>query len=80
MNKSQRNRLEEIAGVLDGICGELDAMSYDERGKRAALSDGMQDSERGIAFERASGKLNSCADSIQGAIEIMNELIDRKGE
>ena len=64
------SQLEEIRETIDSIKG-LEEEKYDN------MSDGWQESERGVAMSENIDSLDTCYSCLDDAVEAINEILDR---
>jgi hypothetical protein len=69
MNKADRKNLEEALGHLRSASELLGPLAEGEREKYDNLTEGLQNSERGQAFNDAADALESALENVDGAIE-----------
>jgi hypothetical protein len=74
MNKDQRAVLAELAVELELIRGKIEDIAAEEQDKFDNLSEGLQASERGQAFENNSYTLTEAVTCLEEAIGKLEEI------
>lgn len=75
MNAEGRKKLEQIKSELEGLKDRLNDMAEDEQSKFDNMSEGLQGSEKGQAIEQAASDLSEAHDSVESAIEKIEEVL-----
>jgi chromosome segregation ATPase len=75
MNKKQRERIEQIESALTDLKDELDGFADEEQEKFDNLSEGLQASERGQAFESNADTLKEVVSSLDDAISSLGSVV-----
>lgn len=76
MNKNDRNQLAEIESKLEDIKTLLEDLQCAEQDKFNNLTEGLQASERGQNYENAANALQESVDSIESAINSIQEATE----
>lgn len=79
MNKQRRNRYYELQRKLAILAEDAVQLASEEREAWDALPAGIQDSEKGQAGDIAATALEDCADSIQAAVDYLDEIEEPEG-
>ena len=73
MNKLRRKRLSEIAAKIEELKADLESIQEDEEEARDNMPESLQDSERYEAMDEACGNLGCAIDSLDEALEAIEE-------
>lgn len=76
MNKQDRKQVSGWVDTLDEIQRDIETMQEEQEERFDSLPEGIQESERGDAFQEAIETLENAADSIQEAIDYLNEITE----
>lgn len=75
MNAKQRKELQGYVDSLEEIKSNIETMMEDEQSKLDNMPEGLQESERGDAMQNAIDQLEYGSESLQEAIDNLNEII-----
>lgn len=76
MNAKQRKELQGYVDQLEEIKSCLETMQEDETEKLDNMPEGLQESERGESMQEAIDTLEGAAQSIEEAIDYINEILE----
>lgn len=76
MNKAQRKELSEHISELEEIKSALETMQEDETEKLDNMPECLQESERGEKIQEGIDQLDYANNSLQEAIDNLQEIID----
>ena len=76
MNKQTRKEIEKLVESLDEIKCSVENIQADEEEKYDNLPESIQDSDRGDEFQNAIDTLEGAAQSIEEAIDYLNEITE----
>lgn len=76
MNKNDRKQVAEWSDKLDKIKSEIEAMKEEQGERFDNLPEGIQESERGDRILDAIENLGYSVDSIEEAIDSLNEAME----
>lgn len=74
MNAKDRKKVSEWIDTLIDMKAEIENMQEDQQEKYDNLPEGLQDSEKGEALEEAANTLEEVSDSVDSAIESLQEI------
>lgn len=73
MNKARRNAIEQVMDALFELRTQVEQIMDEETEAFENLPDGLQASERGEAMESAIASLDDACESIESAIDSLQE-------
>lgn len=74
MNRERRKELEAIVSELDSLLDRLSDVRDEERWAFDNLSEGLQQSERGMKIEENADNLDFACDEINSTIDELREI------
>lgn len=76
MNKERRKAVRDVMDQLQGMLQLVESIEQDERDAFENLPEGLQGAERGAAMEAAADNLSYARDSIEEAINYLEESVE----
>ena len=77
MTKKDKKQLAIILSQLEEIRETIESIKGLEEEKYDNMSEGWQESERGVAMSENIDSLDTCYSALDDAVEAINEILDR---
>ena len=77
MTKKDKKHLEDLLAKIEDIRAAIESMKEAEEEKYDKMSDGWQESERGVAMSENIDSLDTCFCGLDDAAEAINEILER---
>lgn len=75
MNNTRRKAIQEIYERLEELMQDIEALQEEEQDAYDNLPESLQDGERGQAMQEAADNLEYAANSVQEALDYMEEAM-----
>ena len=75
MNKNNRKDLEKAIQLLQEAQSIIENIASEEREKYDNLTEGLQQTERGMKYEETADELESVVSDIENSIDSINDIL-----